>query len=154
MLKQRRRPVRTGNPPDLKQAIVAALQASEEFQTIAGMQIFPTMLPQTARAPAVAYHVFESDHTMEQGGAAGMREVQVEYEILTYLVSDMEAMCELLRNRFQGLIQLVSGVLIKWVSFDGQADQYFEPLAGSDLGTHYKSLRFTYKLRETLPTHT
>lgn len=136
---------------DLKQAIAAALLADASLAAKCGDRVYPTALPQTATLPAVGYWFTGSEHTASLTGAAGMRSVRVRFEILTRLVSDMEALAEVIRNRFQGLIGTISGVSIAFVTLEDERDRYEEPLQGSDLGTHAKEFDLLFKLRETIP---
>jgi len=143
-----------GSNFDLKQAIVAALEADAAFTGIVGANLYPTVIPQTNVGPAVGYWFDGSSHVMNLRGAAGLRRTTVIFEFQAPAVSTIEALRELVRNRMQGLIGALSGLAICYVFVDpDEVDDYYEPIPGSDLGTHNKKVTYTFTLRESLPTH-
>jgi hypothetical protein len=147
----------SGPPPppalDLKQAIVEELEASAALAAIVGTEIYPSMIPQTASLPAISYGFQHGGFTMHLAGSTGMRWTLVEFEFEANLLSDIEAINRILINRFVGFIGDLDGIKVQFVTYEDEADGYYEPLEGSDLGTHWKRIYLLFKTRDPIPTN-
>jgi hypothetical protein len=143
-------------PSDLKQAIVAALAGQTQSRALFDNRIFPVIIPQTAQsgAPTLTYQFNNSIHDTSLTAPAGIRYVSVLFRVSSFSQADIEAGREVLRSFFQGYKTLLEGLPIIFVFFEYETDGYDEPISGSDIGTYWKELPFTFKLRESMPTNT
>lgn len=137
--------------PDLKQAVVAAIEASPEIHGIVGTRIYPDGPPATARLPSLCYTYVWSRHVRCLTGAAGMAEYRLRFECRSLVQADNEAMALYVRLLFQGKIGDVSGLRIQFCNSEKEMDKYIPPLPGSDNGTHYKRFEMRFKVREPVP---
>jgi hypothetical protein len=128
---------------DLKQAIVAAL---------GDLNLYPDVIPQTNVGPAVAFWFTTSSHGTSLTAAGGIRRTTVQFEIQAQTTAQIEAVSEVIRNRVQGLRRALAGLPISFVAYETEADGYYEPLPGSDLGTHWKQVDYVFVHRESAPT--
>jgi hypothetical protein len=133
--------------------MVAALLSDPDFAAACGENLYPDMIPQTAVPPSVAYSLISSSHDATLAGALGMQTATVRYEIVSTLAGDCETIKEIIRNRLQGVIGSMSGLIMCYSAFETEFDGYYEPLPGSDLGTHYKRFDLRFKWRESLPSN-
>jgi hypothetical protein len=143
------------NTTDLKQAIVSALGTQADAVALWANRVYPTIIPQTA-PPGVAkltYMFDDSQHDTHLTAPAGIRYVSVVFTAYSAAQADIETAREVLRGFFQGFKTTLAGVPIIFVFFEHENDGYDEPISGSDIGTHWKEMPFTFKLRETLPTN-
>jgi hypothetical protein len=137
----------------LEEEVVTALIASPYVDAIVGDQIFPGAIPQTAALPALCYRVISVVRDYHLRDAGGMKWVRIRFLARSHAHSDLIALLESLRNRFEGLLGVLGALTIHFVLLENEVDDYEEPLPGSDLGVHSKQFDLRFKLRESLPTH-
>jgi hypothetical protein len=142
--------------PGLKEALAAALAVYLPSVNLIGQAYYPLYLPQTvnlAAGPALTYHVVSSLHVMNLATAAGMRETRIRFTVFSYRHRDLETCLEILRNYWTGYKTILGGLPLSFAYLENEDDGYDEPIAGSDLGVHFKEFDYVFKFRESIPTN-
>ncbi len=149
-------PTPTPTPTEeLKVALLAALEADPAAAALFGDRIYPVIIPQSSPqgAATLTYQFEQSQHDTTLTAPAGIRYVSILFRVSSFDHADIESGREVIRNFFQGFRGELDGLPIIYIYFDTENDGYDEPISGNDIGTYWKELPFTFKLRESMPTN-
>ena len=144
----------SSSPPveqSLKLALVESLKAEPSIGALLGANIYPVMIPQTSTMPALSYQYTASQRQSHLLGPCGLQTITVRFEVESFDHQDVETVRDILRNRLQGWLMALEGITVYFVIFGTEADGYYDPVPGSDQGTHFKRFDFKFKVRENLP---
>ncbi|SIO60144.1 Protein of unknown function [Singulisphaera sp. GP187] len=135
-------------------ALATGLKSNAALTLIVGQRIFPQVLPQTAGLPALVYVVRSNVPVHNLSGAAGVTEARVEFRAYSTVNGDCDAILQVVRNQFEGIINgsLPGSIQILETVRKDEFDRWDPPVTQSDLGTYFEMHDYLFRYRESIPS--
>jgi hypothetical protein len=113
----------------IEEAVTAKMLADVPFTTLAGLRLYPLVIPQDTPLPAVAYQKIDSTKTASHSGGSQLARSRFQFTCIAADYAGAKALGAAVRVCWQGYRGTQAAVRIDGALIDSDQDDYNEPLS-------------------------